>query len=150
MLKNTAADSYLDPKAKAIFASQKASETFFKKHKVHNNDMRKKRFYVLANPNSKNGPSSFDSDKQYENPLPAGLKLHFEWEQAYDETEAVITKDNRIKGKNGLNIPVDSLFTDQTEIGYEIPTYIFDAVSPTEISVGEYDGNGFTINIADL
>lgn len=150
LLKNILSDSYLDPKAKAIFVSKKASQTFFKKHQVFNNDMRNKRFYVLSNPNPANGPSSFDGDKQYEHPLPAGLKLHFDWEQVYDETEAVITKDRRIKGKNGLNIPIDSLFTVQTEIGYEVPTYIFNAVSPTEISVGKYDGNGFTINIADL
>ena len=146
VLKNIESTVYLHPKAKKIFESEEASDLFFKRHIVHQQDMRYKRFYLLANATKEENGNSYNYDKQYNFPLPVGLRLSFENAGTYSDGPITIAKDWRIQG-DGFDVAYDSLFPKRTEIDYEITTFIFEHVEPTVIYSAKYDMNAFRLNM---
>ena len=147
VLKNTASSIYLHPKAKTFFSSEEASEDFFRKHIVYNQDMRYKRFYLLANTTT--GDFTYDSDKQYNFPLPVGLRLLFDNADYYSDGPINIAEDWRIQGED-FDVPYDSLFPKYTEIGYEVNTFIFENVEPTVIYSVMHNMSAFRLKIKDI
>lgn len=147
VLKNIESSTYLHPEAKTLFATKSAGEAFFKKHDVYKKDMRFKRFYLLANATAEN--SSYDEFKQYDFPLPMGLRLFFDNAEAYSDGPITVQKNWRIKGV-GFDVDYDSLFPKRTEISYEVKTFIFEHVEPTEIYSALYDMRAFHIKMRDI
>lgn len=101
---------YLEPNSKLLFNSKTEANTFFSKHKIHNNEIENKRFYIFAN----------DPAKQYDQPLPNGIELNI-----FEGDISTYYLNENGKFENDYNsFPISELSS--KKLTNEIFTYVFE------------------------
>ena len=75
--------------------------------------------------------------------------MYFENSDYYSDGSIHIADNWRIQGED-FDVPYDKFFPKNTEIGYEVKTFIFENVGPTVIHSAFHDMSAFRIEIEEI